>query len=152
MRLRLLCVGKDRSGLFEPAAREYASRIARYVRFEEVIVPASKRREPDRAKSEEADEILSRLDDDETLVALDERGQEMDSRGFAALLSRLQASGRNAALAVGGDDGLADSVRKRASLTVSLSRMTLPHRLARVVVLEQMYRGFTILRREPYHR
>ncbi len=152
MRLRLLCVGRDRSGLFEPAAQEYAKRLSHYVRFEEVILPASRRPEREKATAEEGEAILSRLGKDEALVALDERGRSLDSRELAAFLGRSQSSGRNLAFVIGGDDGLAETVRKRAGLVLSLSKLTLPHRLARVVVLEQLYRGFSILRGEPYHR
>lgn len=150
--IRLIVVGKDRSGLFDPVAREYARRIGRYARFEEVVLPASSRRERARAVAEESRAILGRLSDGEILVALDERGQSLDSRAFAAWLGRAQASGRPIAFAVGGDEGLSDEVRHRAALLMSLSPMTLPHRLAKVVILEQIYRAWTILRREPYHR
>ncbi len=85
-------------------------------------------------------------------MALDERGKEHDSVGFAALLGKLQESGRDALFVIGGDEGLDETVRARAGHTLALSRMTLPHRLARLVLAEQLYRGFTIRRGEPYHK
>jgi 23S rRNA (pseudouridine1915-N3)-methyltransferase len=152
MKIRLLRVGKDRSGLFDPAAQEYAKRLGHYAQFEEVTLEASRRREADRARAEEADAIFAKLKGDETLVAVDQRGRALDSVELANALGRAQGTGRGLAFVIGGDEGLADSVRQKAAWSLSLSRMTLPHRLARVVLLEQLYRGFTILRGEPYHR
>ena len=86
------------------------------------------------------------------LVALDERGKALSSRDFAAWIARQQQQGRDLAFAIGGDEGLSDEVRTRAGLVLSLSAMTLPHRLARLVLMEQLYRAFSILRGEPYHR
>src|SRR5215208_5867326 len=134
MKLRVVAVGKDRSGLYAPAVEEYARRISRHVRFELVEVPeARKHAGTPRAREEEAESILARVGARERVVALDERGQDV-------------------ALVVGGADGLAPAVRERAAETLALSRMTLAHRLARLVLVEQIYRALTILRGEPYHR
>ena len=85
-------------------------------------------------------------------MVLDERGTEETSEAFAKRVGRWLERGQDVALVVGGADGLADAVRVRADETIALSRMTLPHRLARVVVVEQLYRALTILRGEPYHK
>ncbi len=153
MRLRLLAVGKDRSGLYAPAVAEYARRIARCVRFEVVVVPEARRAAgTPRAREEEGDALLARLDERERLVALDERGAELSSADLARRLGAWLAGGRDVAFAVGGADGLSEAVRARADEVIALSRMTLAHRLARLVLCEQLYRAFTILRGEPYHR
>jgi 23S rRNA (pseudouridine1915-N3)-methyltransferase len=153
MKLRVLAVGKDRSGLYAPAVEEYAKRIARHVRFEIVEVPeARKHAGTPRARDEEGEALLARLGDRERLVLLDERGEEETSVEFARRLARWLERGQDVALAVGGADGLAPAVRERAAETLALSRMTLAHRLARLVLVEQIYRALTILRGEPYHR
>ncbi|MGI5862513.1 MAG: 23S rRNA (pseudouridine(1915)-N(3))-methyltransferase RlmH [Myxococcales bacterium] len=153
MRVRLISVGKDRSGLFEPGVREYASRLAHYCRFELVELPeARKAKDPAQAIEEEGRTILGRLKPGEFLVALDERGKALGSADFAKLLGRLQTQGQDVAFCVGGAEGLSEAVRARANLVLSLSAMTLPHRLARLVIAEQLYRAFTLLRGEPYHR
>ncbi|HEY6105431.1 MAG TPA: 23S rRNA (pseudouridine(1915)-N(3))-methyltransferase RlmH [Anaeromyxobacteraceae bacterium] len=153
MRIRVLAVGRDRSGLYRPALEEYARRLGRYARFEVVEVPEARRHAgTPRARDEEGEAILARLRDGERVVALDERGKEPSSEELARRLGAWLAGGRDLALVVGGADGLAEAVKARADESLSLSRLTLAHRLARLVLLEQLYRAFTILRGEPYHK
>jgi 23S rRNA (pseudouridine1915-N3)-methyltransferase len=153
MRLRLLAVGRDRSGLFAPAVDEYAARLARVVKFELVELPEAKRHAgTPQAKEEEGETILARLRPGERLVALDERGREWTSLEFARRVGGWLEGGRDVALVVGGSDGLSQAVLSRAEEKLALSRMVLPHRLARVVLVEQLYRATTILRGEPYHK
>jgi len=153
MKLRILAVGRDRSGLYQPAIDAYAARIARYARIELVELPEARRHAgTPQAKEEEGATILAKLRPGERVVALDERGQEHDSAAFAARVGRWLQGGKDVALVLGGADGLAAAVRARADETLALSRLTLAHRLARLVLAEQLYRAFTILRREPYHK
>lgn len=153
MRIRIVAVGRDRSGLYVPAVEEYARRIARHVRFEVVEVPEARRHAgTPRARDEEGEALLARLGPRERLVALDERGVEETSLAFARRVERWLAAGLDVALVVGGADGLSEAVRERAAETLALSRMTLAHRLARLVLAEQLYRAITILRGEPYHK
>jgi 23S rRNA (pseudouridine1915-N3)-methyltransferase len=85
-------------------------------------------------------------------VALDERGKLLDSVELSRYVGRAQDGAKDLLLIIGGDEGLDERVRQAADLTLSLSKMTLPHRLARVVLVEQLYRAFTILKGEPYHK
>lgn len=152
MKLRLISIGRDRSGLFQPAVEEYASRLSRYVKLELLELPESRAREPERAKDEEGQAVLKKLGARERLWLFDERGQELDSRGLAQLLGKALQDGRDVSLCIGGDSGHGEGLRQKAERTLSLSRLTLPHRLARVVAAEQLYRAFTLLKGEPYHR
>lgn len=153
MRLRIIAVGRDRSGLYQPAIEEYAKRIARYARLEIVEVPeARKHAGTPRAREEEAESLLGRLGERERVVVLDERGKEHTSVDFARRLAAWLEGGRDVSLVIGGSDGLGEALLARAEERLSLSRLTLAHRLARLVLLEQVYRGFTILRGEPYHK
>jgi 23S rRNA (pseudouridine1915-N3)-methyltransferase len=153
VKVRVVAVGKDRSGLFAPAAEEYRARLERYLKFELLEVPEARRHAgTPRAKEEEGETLLAKLRDGERVVLLDERGTEETSAAFARRVARWLEQGRDVALVVGGADGLSDAVRARADEVLALSRMTLPHRLARVVLLEQLYRAMTILRGEPYHK
>lgn len=153
MRIRVLAVGKDRSGLYAPAVEEYAGRLSRYARFELLEIPEARRRAgTPQARDEEGESILARLVDRERVVALDERGEEPTSAGLARKLEGWMRGGRDVALVIGGSDGLAAAVLDRAAERLALSRLTLAHRLARLVLLEQLYRAFTILRGEPYHK
>ncbi len=153
MKLRVVAVGRDRSGLYAPAVEEYAKRLGRYGKFELVEVPEARRHAgTPRARDEEAEALLARLGERERVIALDERGVEETSVAFARRVERWLAGGQDVALVVGGSDGLGDAVRARAAETIALSRLTLAHRLARLVLVEQLYRAFTILRGEPYHK
>lgn len=153
MRLRLLAVGRDRSGLYAPAVEEYAGRLVRYVRFELVELPeARKHAGTAQAKEEEGEAILAKLKAGERLVILDERGEEPTSVELAKRVGKWLTQAQDVALVIGGSDGLSAAVKARAQETLALSRMTLAHRLARLVLLEQLYRAMTILRGEPYHK
>ncbi len=153
MRLRIVAVGKDRSGLYAPAVEEYAKRLSRYVKFELVEVSeARKHAGTPQARDEEAAALLARLGPRERVVALDERGEERTSVDFAARVRRWVEGGQDVALVIGGSDGLAEAILARAAEKIALSRMTLAHRLARLVLVEQLYRAMTILRGEPYHK
>lgn len=144
-------MGRDRSGLFRPGVEEYERRLARFTPVKLIELPEAKTSGA-RAKSVEAQAIVERLGPRDRLVALDERGKSMTSVAFAQWLERQLHEGVDLAFAVGGDDGLGEELLARAALTLSLSPMTLPHRLARLVLLEQLYRAFSILRGAPYHR
>jgi 23S rRNA (pseudouridine1915-N3)-methyltransferase len=153
VKLRLLSVGRDRSGLFEPGVQEYAARLGHYCRFELLELPeGGKGKGAASAIEEEGRAILAKLKPGEVLWALDERGKPLSSAGLAQELGKLLSQGRDLTVVVGGAEGLAEDVRQKAQRVISLSGLTLPHRLARLVIAEQLYRAFTILRGEPYHR
>jgi 23S rRNA (pseudouridine1915-N3)-methyltransferase len=153
MRLRVVAVGRDRSGLYAPAVEEYAKRLGRCTRFELVEVPeARKHAGTPRARDEEAEAVLARLGPGERVILLDERGEEPTSVQLAARLGRWLAGGKDLAFVLGGSDGHGAAVTARADERLALSRLTLAHRLARLVLVEQLYRAFTILRGEPYHK
>ena len=153
MKLRVIAVGKDRSGLYAPAVDEYAKRLSRQVRFELVEVPeARKQAGTPQAKVEEGATLLAKVGPRERVVVLDERGDELTSRELASRVGRWLERGQDVALLIGGSDGLSEEVLARADERLALSRFTLAHRLARLVLVEQLYRAMTILRGEPYHK
>lgn len=146
LKLKVISIGKDRSGLFAPGVSEYVERLQHYAKTTLVELSESKN------LAAEGEATLGKLTDREALIALDERGKELSSVELSVWIAKQQQSGRDLAFAVGGDEGLAPAVREKAALVLSLSKMTLPHRLARLVLLEQLYRAFTLLRGEPYHK
>ncbi len=148
IKLKVISVGRDRSGLFEPAVQEYAARIRHTVPLDLVELKAAS---GPHAKRNEGSAILERCGK-ARLVALDQRGRQFASEEWATFLARARQEARDTVFAIGGDEGLADDVLQKASLVFSLGKMTLPHRLARVVLLEQIYRALTIVRGEPYHK
>jgi 23S rRNA (pseudouridine1915-N3)-methyltransferase len=151
VKLTFLSVGKDRSGLFSPGVDEYVKRLGHTAKVSVLELPES-RASGLKAKEEEGAALLGKLSTRDVLVALDERGKALSSVDFAKWLGRQQDSAKDVAFVIGGDEGLSDAVREKASLVLSLSAMTLPHRLARLMLVEQVYRGFSILRGEPYHK
>lgn len=100
----------------------------------------------------EGEQILARLGATEQVVLLDERGKELTSRILAARLANWQTESRDLCFVIGGPDGVSDAIRQRADFTWSLSRLTLPHGMARVLVAEQLYRAWSLQTGHPYHR
>jgi len=153
VRVRLLAVGRDRSGLYAPAVEEYVARLGRVLKFELVELPEAKRHAgTPRARDEEAATILGTIDARERVIALDERGDQPTSLELAKRLEGWMTRGQDVALVIGGSDGLAAVVLGRAQERLALSKLTLAHRLARLVLVEQLYRAMTIIRGEPYHK
>jgi 23S rRNA (pseudouridine1915-N3)-methyltransferase len=114
--------------------------------------PRSSGQSPRKAVEAEGRKLLTTLRPDEWVVALDERGTQMSTRELANWLAGRMSEGRDLAFLIGGPDGFAAEVVARSDMTLSLSRLTLPHALARVVLAEQLYRAMTILTHHPYHR
>ena len=153
MKLRLIAVGKDRSGLYQPAVDEYVKRLGRYLKFELLELPEARRHAgTPQARVEEGEAILTKLRPGEWVVALDERGRELTSVELSRKVEGWLGAGRDVTLVIGGSDGLSPELAARAQEKLSLSRFTLAHRLARLVLVEQLYRAMTIVRGEPYHK
>jgi 23S rRNA (pseudouridine1915-N3)-methyltransferase len=154
MVLYLLAVGRVRHAALREACDDYLTRARRYLRIELREVPDSARggRERPQALEREAAALLKALPPGVEGVALSRGGRDEDSTMFAARVADWQQRGRDVALIIGGAYGLDQSVLRRCRLTVRLSSYTLPHELARLVLLEQLYRAGTIIRGEPYHK
>ena len=151
--LRILCVGKIKTPFWKDAAAHYAGRIARWrpldqtdVRDGDAALPVEQR------TALEGNRLLESLQAQDVPIVLDERGSTFTSPELAQCLRQLDDSGRGRpCFIVGGAYGLDDAVRRRAWKCLSLSAMTFPHELARVLLLEQIYRAECILRNVPYH-
>jgi len=131
----------------------YLKRVRRFHPVERLVFKEHKGADPYRKTMEEGEGFLSRIAPGDHVIALSEDGQLMGSRKFAIFLEKEMTYGsRNLAFLVGGENGFSDPVSKRADTVLSLSRMTLTHEWARVLLLEQMYRAFTLIRNVPYQR
>ena len=148
MKIRVVSVGRDK-GFTADGAEEYAARLRRVVGLELVEISAAA---GPSAREREAERLLQRRLPRGEVWALDERGTELTSVELSRRIARLRDSALDVTICVGGDEGLAPAVTEEADFAWSLSRLTLPHRLARVVALEQLYRAFEILRGGPYHK
>ena len=154
MKIKLVCIGRLRSAAVEELVSSYASRIDHYYPFELTVVPDVRLRAADAARQKEAEgeKILGELAPGDRLMLLDERGREYTSRELSGLLDKLSVDGcRRLVLVIGGPYGFSKAVYDRADAMLSLSRLTLPHELARLFTVEQLYRAGTISRGEPYH-
>lgn len=151
--IRLLSVGKFKADWWKRAAEDYGSRIARFAPFEEKLAPdGAAALPPEKRMQVEGERLLALLEPRDWVIVLDERGRSYASEAFARHLARLlDDPGARPCFVVGGAWGLSPAVKAVARETMSLGPMTLPHELARVVLLEQVYRAMTILRGMPYH-
>lgn len=154
MRLSVLAVGDRLPAWAEAATAEYLQRMPREVRVEMVAIKPERRggRTAAASRQAEAARLLAKLPSGSRLVALDEHGAQLATRELAGLLERWMTSGRDTCLMIGGADGLDPTILQRAELTLGLSRLTLPHALARVLLVEQIYRALSLLHNHPYHR
>jgi len=151
--IRLVHPGSAPRGALDEAAREYRDRVARVTRVEELWVKPSRRPEPAAALAEEAERVLAAVKERDRLVALDRTGRAWSSPDVAKRLEAWSQLGLGAlVVALGSASGLDRSVTQRADEAWSFGPLTLPHDLARVLFWEQIYRGFSILRGEPYHK
>jgi 23S rRNA (pseudouridine1915-N3)-methyltransferase len=158
MTIHLICVGTLKERYWRDAADEYRKRLEKYcalttdeIKEERVFGPSAA--EEAAAKDAEGRALLRRVKEGSYVVALDARGKSLSSEAFAEKLAALPHVGcSRVAFITGGPLGLSETVRTRADLCLSLSKMTFPHRMARVVLLEQLYRAFKILRNEAYHK
>ncbi len=146
MRFQIVSVGKERSDPAAPLVADYVGRIKKFFPIENRVIP------PDR-NDRIANKMLKGAKKGDILIALDERGKEYNSRAFARLVDSWMNRGiSRIVFVIGGADGLPDTIMERAHLKVALSQMTLPHRLARLFLVEQLYRALCIIRGIPYQK
>lgn len=158
MRLRIISVGKVREPFYADGVKEYLKRLGNYTSvelvtgLEEKVRPRGNPQDVQQALEKEGQRILGLLTPDDYLVVCDVAGQEMDSHKLADTLEDWIHSGTPSVnIVIGSAYGLAEDVKKRAQMLFSLSQLTLPHQMTVLIVAEQLYRAFKILRREPYH-
>jgi 23S rRNA (pseudouridine1915-N3)-methyltransferase len=154
MRLVVAVVGKTRNPALGEAIRDYETRAARYwpLDVHEVREERVSGSSIERVKEKEGARLSERIPDSAQTVACEQGGRALDSAQFAELLRRARDDDRDLAFLIGGAFGLTTDVSARATLKLSLAPWTLPHELARLVLVEQIYRAGTIVRGEPYHK
>lgn len=155
MHIRLIAVGDRQPGWVDDAFQTYAARFPREWKFRLDALATARRSKSDRSGSAmdtEGKRILDRIDAAEQAILLDEQGRQLSSLDLAGRLGSWQSDGRDLVFVIGGPDGVSQEVRDRADFTWSLSNLTLPHGLARVLFAEQMYRAWSLQVGHPYHR
>ena len=160
MDIKIIAVGKIKEKFYKEAIEEYLKRMQAYNKIEIIEVndeqaPESlSDKEIEQVKEKEGERILGKIDDGDYVVSLEILGKQIDSVGFANFIENEMREdfGRNLVFVIGGSNGLAKEVSNRSNYKLSFSKMTFPHQLMRVVLLEQIYRGFRIINGHPYHK
>lgn len=159
MKITLITVGKIKEKYFTQAIDEYKKRLSRYGQIEIIEVADEKtpdgasEKEEQQIKEKEGERILSKIKDNTYVIAMAINGKSFDSVELAKHIENLGICGESSlAFVIGGSLGLSDSVLKRANEHMSFSKLTFPHQLMRVILLEQIYRSFRIIHGEPYHK
>lgn len=159
MKITIISVGKIKEKYLKDAIAEYAKRLGKYCRLE--IIEVADEKTPDQAsetveegiRAKEAERILKNIKDDMYVITLEIQGKMLTSEELADKIEMLGIQGKSSiAFVIGGSIGLGKAVLDRSDFALSFSRMTFPHQLMRVILLEQIYRGFRIINGEPYHK
>ena len=159
MKITILTVGKIKEKYLRDAIAEYSKRLSRYAKLE--IIEVADEKTPDSAsetvetniKNKEAERLLKYIRDDAYLITLEIKGKQLTSEELAQKIDTLGVQGTSHIIfAIGGSLGLGEEVLKRSNYALSFSKMTFPHQLMRVILLEQIYRSYRIISHEPYHK
>jgi len=158
MRIKIISVGKIKEKYLQEGIDEYAKRLSRYVQLDMIEVNDERapenlsQKEKTIIKDKEADRILSKLDND-FIIALDMKGKNFDSIQLAKKIrDTFSYQSSNIAFIIGGSLGLSQVILQKANLKLSFSKLTFPHQLMKLILLEQIYRSFRIINNEPYHK
>ncbi len=155
MKIKLLCIGKTDDKNLVKLKTNYQLRLQHYIKFDLEIIPDIKKTKnlsEKQQKELEGELILKKLKPTDKLILLDEKGYEFQSVEFSRFIQKKMNSGiKQLVFVIGGPYGFSEEVYKNATGKVSLSKMTFPHQMVRLIFIEQLYRAFTILKREPYH-
>jgi 23S rRNA (pseudouridine1915-N3)-methyltransferase len=159
MKITVLCVGKVKEKFYRDAIDEFSKRLSRYCKMEILEVADEKTQEQASeveirlVKEKEGERLLKNIKEDAYVITLCIDGKQLDSEELSAKMEKLGVQGvSHIYFVIGGSLGLADEVIKRADFKLSFSKMTFPHQLMRVILLEQIYRGYRIMNNEPYHK
>ena len=158
MKVTLICVGKVKEKFYRDAIKEYEKRLGAYIKLNTIEISDEKVKvendsEIGLAMEKEGNNILSKIKDNQYVITLEILGKNLSSEEFASKIDNLMLTGKSdMALVIGGSYGLSDSVKKRSDFALSFSRMTFPHQMMRVVLLEQVYRAYRIITGASYHK
>jgi 23S rRNA (pseudouridine1915-N3)-methyltransferase len=145
MKISFISIGKQNNKNLDFLIEDYTKRISKYFTIEWKVVPTSE-------KETESEKILKDITADDFLVALDEKGKELDTVELSKLIEKRMISGdKRVVFVIGGAYGLGDKVLKRANFVWSLSKLTFPHQIVRLILAESVYRAISIIKNEPYH-
>ncbi len=155
MNIKLIFVGKTEEKYLQEGIEIYEIRLKNYINFETIVIPSlkdTKNLSPQIVKEKEGELILKQVSKYDKIILFDEKGLEFTSMDYSVFLQKhMNAGVKNLCFVVGGAFGFSDEVYKKADQKVALSKMTFSHQMIRLLIVEQIYRAFTILKNEPYH-
>jgi 23S rRNA (pseudouridine1915-N3)-methyltransferase len=155
MKIKLLFIGKENLEELQTVSQDYISKINNYNPFEIEAIPYLKNTKSlpvELQKKQESELLIKKISPQDIVVLLDERGKEFSSLQFSQFIQqRLNSGCKNVLFIIGGVYGFSEELYQRSNFTLSMSKLTFPHKLARLIFVEQLYRAFTILKGEPYH-
>ena len=150
--IKIITIGSIKEKYLKDAIEEYKKRLSKYTNLEIIELKDEGLVEIEKAKALEAEKIEKHLNDKDYIITLEIEGKEYNSLEFAEKLRTIQIESSNIVFIIGGSYGLADSIKNKAKLHLSFSKMTFPHQLFRVLLLEQIYRSYKIINNENYHK
>ena len=150
--IKIITIGSIKEKYLKDAIEEYKKRLSKYTNLEILELKDEGLVEIEKAKALEAEKIEKHLNDKDYIITLEIEGKEYNSLEFAEKLRTIQIENSNIVFIIGGSYGLADSIKNKAKLHLSFSKMTFPHQLFRVLLLEQIYRSYKIINNENYHK
>lgn len=150
--IKIICVGKIKENYLKEAIQEYQKRIHKYTKLEMIEVSDSTYDDVSKILGSEKEKIEKYIQEKDYVIALEIEGKMIDSISLAEKLDEIQQHYANITFIIGGSYGLADTIKKRADWALSFSKLTFPHQLFRVLLLEQIYRSYRILNHESYHK
>lgn len=146
-----MAFGKETSAELAGVQQNYERRLKPLAEIKWHVLPASRHTAPDTVRNEESQRLLEVLKPSDTIILLDERGQQQTNEQFAKTFQQLSGGQGRLVLVIGGAFGVNDALRERAQFVWSFSKLVFPHQLVRVLLLEQLYRTFMVLQNHPYH-
>ena len=150
--IKIICVGKIKEKFYRDAIEEYLKRLSKYTKIEIIECKDYSLDNIEEEKEKEKNEIERYISDKDYVISLDIKGNYLTSEEFAEKIDKTLISNSNIDFIIGGSNGLHDFIKKRSNYLLSFSKMTFPHQLFRVILLEQIYRGFKIINNESYHK
>ncbi len=153
MHISILAIGKFENSPYQVLFKDFAKRLKWKVELRELEAKNTKNQNPEQVKEAEGSVIIKNIRSGTKLIALDERGKDFTSQGFSKFIADSAVRGESdLTFVIGGANGLSPEVLKKSSMQICLGKMTLPHMMARVILIEQIYRAETIISGHPYHR
>lgn len=158
VKINIICIGKIKEKYLQDAINEYSKRLSKYCKLKIIELPDKKipdnsnLKERFNVRNFESNELLSNISKDSFIICLDLKGTQYTSEEFANKINNIQLTKSSITFIIGGSLGFNDDIRKISNLSISFSKMTFPHQLFRVILLEQIYRAFKINNNETYHK